>query len=45
MQNDYEMTLHENSKVEELIGEGISIPEYKHSFVKIDDLGQYVNSR
>ncbi|XP_057871294.2 replication protein A 70 kDa DNA-binding subunit B [Cryptomeria japonica] len=45
VQNDYEMTLHANSEVEEATGEETTIPEYKHNFVKIDDLGQYVNSR
>ena len=32
--NDYEMTLHANSEVEEAIEEGVHIPEYKHNFVK-----------
>ena len=43
--NDYEMTLHANSKVEEAGEEGVHIPEYKHNFVKVDELGPYVNSR
>lgn len=43
--NDYEMTLHANSEVEEAVEEGINIPEYKHNFIKVDELGPYVNSR
>ncbi|XP_031489389.1 replication protein A 70 kDa DNA-binding subunit B [Nymphaea colorata] len=43
--NDYEMTLNENSEVEEAAGEGISIPEVKFNFTKIDQLSQYINGR
>ena len=43
--NDYKMTLHANSEVEEAVEEGVHIPEYKHKFVKVDELGPYVNSR
>lgn len=43
--NDYEMTLNENSIVEEADGEGAFIPETKFNFVKIDQLGTYVNGR
>ncbi|KAK1297102.1 hypothetical protein QJS10_CPB15g01423 [Acorus calamus] len=45
VQNDYEMTLNENSEVEEVVGECAFIPETKFNFVKIDDLGPYVNGR
>ncbi|KAH9322348.1 hypothetical protein KI387_016987, partial [Taxus chinensis] len=45
VQNDYEMTLNANSEVEEATDEGTFIPEYKYTFVKIDELGQYVNLR
>lgn len=45
VQNDYEMTLNENSEVEEASDELAFIPETKFSFVPIDQLGQYVNSR
>ncbi|XP_008794277.2 replication protein A 70 kDa DNA-binding subunit B-like [Phoenix dactylifera] len=44
VQNDYEMTLNENSIVEEADGESF-IPETKYNFVKIDQLGSYVNGR
>ncbi|KAJ4767487.1 Replication protein A 70 kDa DNA-binding subunit A [Rhynchospora pubera] len=44
VQNDYEMTLNENALVEEAEGE-VFIPETKYNFVKIDQLGSYVNSR
>ncbi|KAK8953740.1 hypothetical protein KSP40_PGU007137 [Platanthera guangdongensis] len=43
--NDYEMTLNENSIVEEADGESAFIPETKYNFVKIDQLGSYVNGR
>ena len=43
--NDYEMTLHANSEVEEAVEEGTHIPEFKYNFVKVDELGPYVNSR
>lgn len=45
VQNDYEMTLNENSEVEEAINEQTFIPETKFNFVQIDDLGPYVNGR
>ncbi|XP_058070460.1 replication protein A 70 kDa DNA-binding subunit B [Magnolia sinica] len=46
VQNDYEMTLNENSEVEEVIGEECTfIPETKFNFVQIDQLGSYVNGR
>lgn len=45
VQNDYEMTLNENSIVEEADGEKSFIPETKFNFAKIDQLGSYVNSR
>ncbi|CAN4088363.1 unnamed protein product [Withania somnifera] len=45
VQNDYEMTLNENSQVEEAINEAAFIPETKFSFVPIDELGPYVNGR
>jgi replication factor A1 len=41
----YEMTLHENSEVEEAVEEGTHILEFKYNFVKVDELGPYVNSR
>ncbi|KAG1341940.1 replication protein A 70 kDa DNA-binding subunit B [Cocos nucifera] len=44
VQNDYEMNLNENSMVEEADGEAF-IPETKYNFVKIDQLGSYVNGR
>ncbi|ERN07534.1 hypothetical protein AMTR_s00154p00046110 [Amborella trichopoda] len=43
--NDYEMTLNENSVVEEVAGEESFVPETKYNFVKIDQLGPYVNGR
>ena len=43
--NDYEMTLHANSKVKEVVEERVHILEYKHNFVKVDELDPYVNSR
>ncbi|XP_042449670.1 replication protein A 70 kDa DNA-binding subunit B-like [Zingiber officinale] len=42
--NDYEMNLNENSIVEEVEGETF-IPETKYNFVKIDQLGSYVNGK
>ncbi|XP_020596054.1 replication protein A 70 kDa DNA-binding subunit B [Phalaenopsis equestris] len=45
VQNDYEMNLNENSIVEEAQGESAFIPETKYNFVKIDQLGLYVNGR
>jgi len=44
VQNDYEMTLNENVVVEEAEGETI-IPQVQFNFVKIDQLGSYVNGR
>ena len=43
--NDYKMALHANSEVEEAVEEGVYIPQYKLNFVKVDELGPYVNSR
>ncbi|KAK4487359.1 hypothetical protein RD792_006019 [Penstemon davidsonii] len=45
VQNDYEMTLNENSEVEEASNEAAFIPETKFNFVPIDELGPYVNGR
>ncbi|MBA0644087.1 hypothetical protein Goklo_028298 [Gossypium klotzschianum] len=45
VQNDYEMTLNENSVVEEASNEETFIPETKFNFVPIDQLGPYVNGR
>ncbi|XP_057519872.1 replication protein A 70 kDa DNA-binding subunit B [Amaranthus tricolor] len=45
VQNDYEMTLNENSVVEEASDEGVFIPETKFNFVPIDQLGLYVNGK
>jgi replication factor A1 len=45
VENDYEMTLHENSEVEEAVEEGTHILEFKYNFVKVDELHPYVNSR
>ncbi|KAG0477209.1 hypothetical protein HPP92_013612 [Vanilla planifolia] len=45
VQNDYEMNLNESSIVEEVDGESTFIPETKYNFVKIDQLGPYVNGR
>lgn len=44
VKNDYEMNLNESSIVEEAEGETF-IPETKYNFVKIDQLGSYVNGR
>ncbi|KAK7388866.1 hypothetical protein VNO78_23693 [Psophocarpus tetragonolobus] len=43
VQNDYEMTLNENSEVEEVCGEATFVPETKFNFVQIDKLGPHVN--
>ncbi|XVF54433.1 hypothetical protein PTKIN_Ptkin05aG0179900 [Pterospermum kingtungense] len=45
VKNDYEMTLNENSVVEEAGNEATFIPETKFNFVPIDHLGPYVNGR
>uniref|UniRef100_A0A7N0T1I7 Replication protein A subunit n=1 Tax=Kalanchoe fedtschenkoi TaxID=63787 RepID=A0A7N0T1I7_KALFE len=45
VKNDYEMTLTENSVVEEATSEAAFIPEIKFNFVSIDQLGPYVNGR
>ncbi|KAL6952084.1 Replication protein A 70 kDa DNA-binding subunit D [Sarracenia purpurea var. burkii] len=45
VQNDYELTLNENSKVEEASNEATFITRTKFNFVLIDHLGLYVNSR
>lgn len=45
VQNDYEMTLNENSEVEEASNEPSFIPETKFSFTPIDELGPYINGR
>ncbi|KAM7480100.1 hypothetical protein LguiA_028313 [Lonicera macranthoides] len=45
VQNDYEMTLNENSEVEEASNEATFIPETKFNFVPIDQLGPYVNQK
>ncbi|KAL6999331.1 Replication protein A 70 kDa DNA-binding subunit D [Sarracenia purpurea var. burkii] len=45
VQNDYEMTLNENSEVEEASNEATFITGTKFNFVTIDHLGPYVNSR
>ncbi|KAG4155190.1 hypothetical protein ERO13_D03G096700v2 [Gossypium hirsutum] len=45
VQNDYEMTLNENSVVEEASNEETFIPETKFNFVPIEQLGPYVNGR
>ncbi|GKV35512.1 hypothetical protein SLEP1_g43770 [Rubroshorea leprosula] len=45
VKNDYEMTLNENSEVEEAANEETFIPETKFNFVPIDQLGPYVNGR
>ncbi|GAU36036.1 hypothetical protein TSUD_208060 [Trifolium subterraneum] len=41
--NDYEMTLNENSEVEEVPEEAGFVPETKFNFVPIDQLGPHVN--
>ncbi|GLT25192.1 hypothetical protein SLA2020_003370 [Shorea laevis] len=45
VKNDYEMTLNENSEVEEAANEETFIPETKFNFVPIDQLGPYVNGK
>ncbi|CAN0876938.1 Replication protein A 70 kDa DNA-binding subunit B [Linum grandiflorum] len=45
VENDYEMTLNDNSEVEEVANESTMIPAIKFNFVPIDHLGPYVNSR
>ncbi|CAL1393132.1 unnamed protein product [Linum trigynum] len=45
VENDYEMTLNENSEVEEVASEATMIPTTKFNFVPIDHLGPYVNSK
>ncbi|XP_050225644.1 replication protein A 70 kDa DNA-binding subunit B [Mercurialis annua] len=44
VQNDYEMTLNENSEVEEASNEAAFIPETKFNFVPVDQLGPYVST-
>ena len=43
VKNDYEMTLSENSEVEEASNEETFVPETTFNFVPIDSLGPYVN--
>lgn len=45
VKNDYEMTLNENSEVEEAANEETFIPETKFDFIPIDQLGPYVNGK
>ncbi|CAM8978131.1 unnamed protein product [Rhodiola kirilowii] len=45
VKNDYEMTLNENSVVEEATSEAAFVPEIKFNFVPIDQLGPYVNGK
>lgn len=45
VQNDYEMTLNENSEVDEVSNEAAFIPKMKFNFVKIDMLGPHVNGK
>ncbi|KAI3733205.1 hypothetical protein L1987_64425 [Smallanthus sonchifolius] len=45
VQNDYEMTLNENSQVEVAINEAAFIPETMFNFVPIDQLGPYVQQK
>ncbi|XP_006280119.2 replication protein A 70 kDa DNA-binding subunit D [Capsella rubella] len=45
VQNDYEMTLNDNSEVEEASSEEMFIPETKFNFIPIEDLGLYVNQK
>ncbi|CDY23091.1 BnaC07g30960D [Brassica napus] len=45
VQNDYEMTLNENSEVEEASDEEMFVPETKFNFVPIEELGMYVNQK
>ncbi|CAN7080691.1 unnamed protein product [Brassica oleracea var. botrytis] len=43
--NDYEMTLNENSEVEEASDEEMFVPETIFNFVPIEELGMYVNQK
>ncbi|XP_076951339.1 replication protein A 70 kDa DNA-binding subunit B-like [Bidens hawaiensis] len=43
--NDYEMTLNENSQVEEAVNETVLISETKFNFVPTDQLGQYLHKK
>ncbi|PRQ16340.1 putative replication factor A protein [Rosa chinensis] len=45
VQNDYEMTLNENSEVDEVSNEEAFVPETKFDFIPIDMLGPHVNSK
>ncbi|XP_010483760.1 PREDICTED: replication protein A 70 kDa DNA-binding subunit D-like [Camelina sativa] len=45
IQNDYEMTLNDNSEVEEASSEEMFIPETKFNFIPIEELGMYVNQK
>ncbi|KAB1216835.1 Replication protein A 70 kDa DNA-binding subunit B [Morella rubra] len=45
VKNDYEMTLNENSEVEEARSEEAFVPETKFNFVQIDQLGPYVSAK
>ncbi|KAK1436493.1 hypothetical protein QVD17_02273 [Tagetes erecta] len=45
VQNDYEMTLNENSQVEEAVNEAAFVPETQFNFVPIDQLGPYVQQK
>ncbi|KAK6925113.1 OB-fold nucleic acid binding domain, AA-tRNA synthetase-type [Dillenia turbinata] len=45
VKNNYEMSLNENSEVEEASNEASFIPATKFNFVKIDELGPYVQGR
>ncbi|KAM7266950.1 hypothetical protein ACFE04_009116 [Oxalis oulophora] len=45
VENNYEMTLNENSIVEEASNEEVFVPEIKFNFIPIDQLGPYVNGK
>ncbi|KAL6175422.1 hypothetical protein ACLB2K_052063 [Fragaria x ananassa] len=45
LKNDYEMTLNENSEVDEVCNEEAFVPETKFDFVPIDMLGPHVNQK
>ncbi|KAI5066413.1 hypothetical protein GOP47_0019037 [Adiantum capillus-veneris] len=45
VKNDYEMTLHSTSEVEEALDEQTKIPELCYNLVKIEDLGPCVNGK
>ncbi|XP_057517319.1 replication protein A 70 kDa DNA-binding subunit B-like [Amaranthus tricolor] len=45
VQNDYEMTLNDNSIIEEATDEGVFIPETNFNFIPIDQLGIHVNAK